>query len=235
MTLGIVLANLRAIRILAESLAAGLNRDALLDTRLMLSEQFYSPDVQGIPVYGGLQQFADSREALVEAEQALTIEIIQKLPVPDHDTSLENLVLLRQTPKFRRALDDLLEWKRDKAPAIVLAKDSKAAIAAAMRDFDKLTKAYAEAMEAEGHKKAQSVGSKFFFDTYRRASWGDKGDLCVFPGVGPTVLEKNVGYEVCTGRCRVSLSGSGPVWDLIRTRPFAYRSGTVSVWIIGTL
>jgi hypothetical protein len=50
--------------ILAESLAAGLNRDAYLDTRLMLSQQFYSPDVQAIPVYGGLQHFADSRKAL---------------------------------------------------------------------------------------------------------------------------------------------------------------------------
>jgi len=31
-----------------------------------------------------------------------------------------------------------------------------------MRDFDKLTKAYAEAMESEGYKKAGSVGSIFF-------------------------------------------------------------------------
>ena len=31
-----------------------------------------------------------------------------------------------------------------------------------MRDFDRLTKAYAEAMETEGYKKAGSVASIFF-------------------------------------------------------------------------
>ena len=128
----------------------------------MLSEQIYSPDVLAIPVYGGQQQFADSRNALMQAEEALTIEIMQRLPVPEYDTPLENLVRLRETPAFRRALDDLLEWKRDKAPAIVLAEDRKNAIVAAMRDFDKLTKAYAAAMESEGYKKAGSVGSIFF-------------------------------------------------------------------------
>lgn len=35
-------------------------------------------------------------------------------------------------------------------------------MAAAMRDFDKLTKAYAEAMESEGYRKMGSVGSIFF-------------------------------------------------------------------------
>jgi hypothetical protein len=147
---------------LAEALAAGFNRDPFLDTRLMLSEQIHSPDVLAIPVYGGQQQFADSRKALVQAEEALTIEIMQRLPVPEYDTPLENLVRLRETPAFRRALDDLLEWKQNKAPAIVLAEDRRGAIVAAMRDFDKLTKAYADAMESEGYKKAGSVGSIFF-------------------------------------------------------------------------
>ncbi len=147
---------------LAESLAAGINRDPFLDTRLMLSDQFHSPDVQAIPVYGGRQQFVDSRTALMQAEEALTVEIMQKLPVPEYDTPLENLVKLRQTPAFRRALDDVLEWKRDKAPTIVLAEHRINAISAAMRDFDRLTKAYAEAMEAEGYRKAGSVGSIFF-------------------------------------------------------------------------
>src|ERR1700730_3593484 len=87
---------------------------------------------------------------------------MQRLPVLEYDTPLENLVRLRETPAFRRALDDLLEWKRDKAPAIVLAEDRKTAMGAAMRDFEKLTKAYAEAMESEGYKKAGSVGSIFF-------------------------------------------------------------------------
>jgi len=147
--------------LLAESLAAGINRDAFLDTRLMLADQFDLPDVQAIPVYGGQQQFRDSRDALMQVEDALTIEIMQKLPVPSWDTPLENLIKLRETPSFRRALDDLLEWKRDKAPAILLAGDRSTAIVLAMRDFDRLTKAYAEAMDSEGYKKVGSVGSIF--------------------------------------------------------------------------
>lgn len=147
---------------LAEALAAGVNRDPFIDTRLMLSEQIYAPDVLAIPVYGGQQQFADSRKALAQAEEALTIEITQRLPVPEFDTPLANLVRLRETPAFRRALEDLLEWKQNKAPAIVMAEDRRGAIVAAMRDFDKLTKAYAEAMESEGYKRAGSVGSIFF-------------------------------------------------------------------------
>jgi hypothetical protein len=146
--------------LIAEALATGYNRDPFLDTRLMIAGEF--PHVVAIPVYGGQQQFDNSRKSLMQAEEALTIEIMQKLPVPDFDTPLENLVRLRAKPAFRTALDNLLEWKRDKAPAIVLAEDRKEAIAAAMRDFDKLTKAYADAMESEGYKKKGSVGSIFF-------------------------------------------------------------------------
>ena len=98
----------------------------------------------------------------MQVEEALTVEVLQRLPVPDFDTPLEDLVKLRATPAFRRALEDMLEWKRDKAPAIVLSEDKKTAMAAAMRDFDRLTKAYAEAMESEGFKKAGTVGSIFF-------------------------------------------------------------------------
>ena len=69
---------------------------------------------------------------------------------------------MRETASFRTALDDLLEWKRLQLPAIVLAENRPRALAAAMRDFDKYTKAYAEAMESEGHKKVGSVASIFF-------------------------------------------------------------------------
>jgi hypothetical protein len=144
---------------LAESLAAGF--DPYLDTRLKLSNEFYAPDVQAIPVYGGQKQYVDATSELA-MEDALTVEIMQRLPIPEDDTPLENLVNLRNTPAFRRALDDLLEWKRDKAPAILLAENRENAMAAAMRDFDKLTRAYAGVMESEGYKKAGSVASVFF-------------------------------------------------------------------------
>jgi hypothetical protein len=148
--------------ILAESLAAGLSRDAYVDSRLMLSERLASADVEALPVYGGWQHFADNCKTLMTMDWALTVEIMQRLPVPEYDTPLENLIKLRRSPAFRTALDDLLEWKRDKAPAIVLAGDRQTAIASAMRDFDKLTKSYAAAMEDGGFKKAGTIGSIFF-------------------------------------------------------------------------
>ena len=98
----------------------------------------------------------------MQVEEALMLEILQRLPVPDDDTPLENLVRLREKPAFRKTLEDLLEWKRLRIPMIVLEPNRRAAIAAAMSDFDRLTKAYAEAMEAEGFKKGKTVGSIFF-------------------------------------------------------------------------
>jgi hypothetical protein len=148
---------------LAVALASGLSRDAFGDTRLMIADLVHSQDVQAIPVYGGQQHFADSCKSLPQAEEAPTIEILQKLPVPEYNTPLENLVRLCENPAFRQALQDLLEWKRDRAPQVILSEDRESTMASAMRDFDRLTKKYAEAMESEGYKKAGSVGSVFFY------------------------------------------------------------------------
>lgn len=147
--------------LLAAAIAAKVNRDAFMDTRLMLAEHFESDDVQAVPVYGE-QAYEVARLTLPQIEEALTLEVMQQLPVPDFDTPLENLVKLRGTRAFRIALDDLLEWKRKEAPGIFLASDRPRAMAAAMRDFARLTKKYAEAMESEGYKKAGSVASIFF-------------------------------------------------------------------------
>jgi hypothetical protein len=147
---------------LAEALAQKAENDLYLDTRLMLSDHVSSPNVLAIPVYGGQSQLAESREGIPQINEALTIEIMQRLPVPEYDTPLEDLVRLRETPAFRTALEDLLEWKRDKAPGIFLHEDRGRAIQAAMADFDRLTKAYAESMSAEGHKKLGTIGSIFF-------------------------------------------------------------------------
>lgn len=147
---------------LAEAVAAGVNRDPLLDTRLMLAEKIASSDVEAVPVYGGPNHYTQSRLILPQIEEALTLEIAQRLPVPDYDTPLENLVNLRRSSAFRTALNDLLEWKRQRVPQIFLQPDHPAAIHAALRDFDRLTTKYAAAMETEGFKKVGSVGSIFF-------------------------------------------------------------------------
>ena len=147
---------------LAEAVSAGINRDIFDDTRLNLAEKFTSKDVQAIPVYGSKPERDKSRDELMKAEEVLTIEVMQRLPVPEWDTPFQSLINLRKEPAFRTALNDLLEWKRQKAPEIVLAKDRASAVAKAMGDFDKLTKKYAQAMEAHGHKKEMTVGSIFF-------------------------------------------------------------------------
>ena len=147
---------------LAEAAAVNINRDIFHDTRLMVAEKFSSSLVQAVPVYGGQEHYDASRRQLMQTDEALTLEILQRLPVPSYDTPLEDLITLRNSPAFRNALDDMLEWKRLRIPAIVLEQDRPAAIAAAMRDFDKLTTAYAAAMEAQGYKKATTIGSIFF-------------------------------------------------------------------------
>jgi hypothetical protein len=105
---------------LAEVLAADFIRDALLDTRLMLAEQFACDDVQAIPVYGGEQHFADARKDLMQVEEALTVEIVQKLPIPDYETPLENIVSLRTKPAFRKALEDLRNGSAIRLPQLSL-------------------------------------------------------------------------------------------------------------------
>jgi hypothetical protein len=87
--------------LLAEAMAANINRDNFLDTRLMLADQTHEPDVQAIPVYGNPALFKEACDTLAKAEQALTVEIAQKLPVPAEDTPLEDLIRLRGSAAFR--------------------------------------------------------------------------------------------------------------------------------------
>jgi hypothetical protein len=109
--------------LLAEAASAKVNRDIFLDTRLMLAEKVEVKEVQAIPVYGSPSQFKDSRITLMQVEQALTLEILQDLPVPPDDTPLENLISLRDKAAFRKALNELLDWKRLKAPGIFLSEN----------------------------------------------------------------------------------------------------------------
>ncbi len=148
--------------LLAEAAAANINRDVFHDTRLMLAEKIQRKGVQAIPVYSGIDQLKEAKGTLMQVEEAFTLEILQRLPVPDENTPLQSLVDLRKKPAFRNALEDLLEWKQSQIPMVVLNPDRKAAMAAAMKKFDKLTKAYCQAMENEGFKKVKTVGSIFF-------------------------------------------------------------------------
>lgn len=149
----------------AEGLAGGLNRDLLQDTRVMLAKNMEADDVQAIPVYGGMEEYGSTRKALRETcgdvDHALTLEITQSLPVPGDDIPLENLVRLRASPAFRQALEDLLEWKRQHIPAIVLEENRRQAMDEALLDFDKRAKEYARAMKDEGYHNAGKVASVF--------------------------------------------------------------------------
>jgi hypothetical protein len=184
---------------LAEAASASLNRDIFQDTRLMTAQKLQDQNVQAVPVYGGMAEYNTAKGSLMQVEQALTVEILQRLPVPESDTPLENLVQLRQRSAFRTALDNLLEWKRLQAPAIFLQEDRAAAMAAALKDFDRLTRAYSDAMEAEGYKKWKTVGSIFLsacrgdligalkegavsFSEVREPSWKKVSGLKCAPG-----------------------------------------------------
>ena len=146
---------------LAEAAAAKINRDIFHDTRLMSAEKFTTSDVLAIPIYGVAAQWKSAGATLMQVQEALTVEILQLLPVPEIDTPLENLMKLRDKPAFRNALTNLLEWKRVQAPAIFLSDNRPAEMSAALKDFDKLPKSYADAMEAEGFNKAGTIGSIF--------------------------------------------------------------------------
>jgi hypothetical protein len=146
---------------LAEAAAAGINREAVMDTRLMIAEKTASRDVIAVPVYGTPEQFA-ARSHLQSAEQALTNAIVQRIPVPDDDTPLDDILWLRDSGAFKAALSNLLEWKQVQALVIAQSRDRKAALAAALEQFDRYTLDYAKAMEEAGFKKIIKVASIFF-------------------------------------------------------------------------
>lgn len=148
--------------LLAEAAAAKINRDPFQDTRLMIAEELNVSGVQAIPVYGALAEFHQAKTTLPGVEEALTLEILQRLPVPEEDTPLENLIRLRDKPEFRTALENLHEWKRSQVPMIFLSDDPSSAMRAAVTKFEELTKKYAEAMASHGFKKTETIGSIFF-------------------------------------------------------------------------
>jgi hypothetical protein len=149
-------------RQVSAAIAATINQDPLMDTRMMIARKLSSEDVQAVPVFGGAAAFDDSRRGLYEVEEALTVELLQRLPVPHYDSSLEDLLRLREMPAFRSSLSDLLEWKRTQVLCISNEKDRKAGIANALRQFDEYTKRYAEVMQSEGYRKLGTVSSIFF-------------------------------------------------------------------------
>jgi hypothetical protein len=169
----------------AESLAVGFNRDAFLDTRLMLSQQFCSQDVQAIPVYGGEHQFADSRKALMQVEEALTIEIMQRLPVPEYDTPLENLEA-RQSSRHN------------------VGRRSERCDGCGDARFRQTHEGVRRGNGIGGIQEA-GIGRVDLFYPRKRTPLGHNGRSCVFPGAARAVLEESVGDEMRSGRRGVSL------------------------------
>jgi hypothetical protein len=147
---------------LAEAAAAGVNRDAFYDTRLMIADALQLDDVQAVPVYADELSYERARDTLMAVDQVLTTKIMQRLIVPDDDTALEDLVRLRNdNAAFKQALQDLLDWKQTRVLVIAHAKNREAQIEQAIKEFDRLTLQYAKAMEAAGFRRVVNVASIF--------------------------------------------------------------------------
>ena len=147
---------------LAEAAAAGVNRDAFYDTRLMIADALQLDDVQAVPVYADELSYERARDTLMAVDQVLTTKIMQRLIVPDDDTALEDLVRLRNdNAAFKQALHDLLDWKQTRVLVIAHAKNREAQIEQAIKEFDRLTLQYAKAMEAAGFRRVVNVASIF--------------------------------------------------------------------------
>jgi hypothetical protein len=154
--------------LMAEALARGysFNRNAYMDTRMMLREKITVEGVEAVPVYGDMDSYAAARQEIGtvtwgQVDHALTVGIAQMLPVPDYDTPLEDLVRLRESAAFQQAMQDLNEWKRIRIPAILLIPDHEAELRGALSDFSKLADSYARAMEELKSKRKRNLGFIF--------------------------------------------------------------------------
>jgi hypothetical protein len=110
-----------------EAVAAFLNKDKQLDTRLQLQWAVDQGHVMlgdlpaglvtAIPVYGTHRAF----EAVCpEDEDRVTFEIlIANLPHPADDTPLEDIIRLREKESFRKSMEGLRRWQTDVVAELV--------------------------------------------------------------------------------------------------------------------
>ncbi len=140
--------------LMAEALARGIRRDPYMDTRIMLAKKMTADGVEAVPVYGNMATYGAARDEIGQVNwggvnDALTVEIAQTLPVPDHDTPLEDLVRMRESAAFQQAMNDLNDWKYLRIPAILLAPDHEAELRRAIQDFNKMADKYKAAMNEQ--------------------------------------------------------------------------------------
>jgi hypothetical protein len=140
--------------LMAEALARGIRRDAYMDTRFMLAKKMTTHGVEAVPVYGNMATYGTARGEMGlvnwgEVNDALTVEIAQTLPVPDHDTPLEDLIRMRESAAFQQAMKDLNEWKYLRIPAILLAPDHEGALRCAIHDFNEMADKYTAATKEQ--------------------------------------------------------------------------------------
>ena len=140
--------------LMAEALARGVRRDAYMDTRFMLAKKMTTDDVEAVPVYGNMATYGTVRGEMGVVNwgainEALTVEIAQILPVPDHDTALADLIRMREGAAFQQAMKDLNEWKYVRIPAILLAPNHEAELRRAIQDFNEMAGKYKAAMKEQ--------------------------------------------------------------------------------------
>lgn len=130
-------------------------RDSLYDSRLMLQE-LAPDDVVATPVYGARQGYEEASRKIENVPvDLLTLELTQRLSVPDADVPLSEIVELRSRPSFQSALRGLRKWRLSVLPNLI-ADPGEGAARAAGRDLDRMMSRYEEAMADSRMKKRRA-------------------------------------------------------------------------------
>lgn len=130
-------------------------RDSLYDSRLMLQE-LAPDDVVATPVYGARRGYEEASGKIANVPgDLLTLELTQRLSVPEAGVPLSEIVQLRSRPSFRSALQGLRKWRVSVLPDL-MANPTKGAAEAAGRDLDRMMSRYEEAMAESKMKKGRA-------------------------------------------------------------------------------
>ncbi len=151
-----------------EMLAAFLQNNPPMATRMQLSNHYQKaiPDllpagvesVIALPVYGSLAGFNALTDTIRKEDpyEQMTLEIIMKhLPIPSDDTPLEEILRVRQSEHYQKALLAMRIWQM-KTVGELLTNFSERKYKMAKAEFEKGLQDYRDAMKDAGWEKLET-------------------------------------------------------------------------------